>query len=207
MPRNQASPRSLLTAWALCLALSACSHASSPRSSTNAPKEDPMTAATGTTPLSGDEVSRRMLKLIGSLASNADLTAEHLEKHTGLAMRQADSGDGSFGAGAQIHPDWSYNLYVTRPAGSQKNKLIFDFARTGNERAPMTPICGLDFDAYAKELKGMGFQDSASYGEHGRVDHWNFQRPTLTLQVFIEGESNDSPEKIGHRCVKTITIE
>ena len=44
-------------------------------------------------------------------------------------------------------------------------------------------------------------------GEHGRVDHWRFQRPTLSLQVYIEGESDDSPEQVTHHCVKMITAE
>lgn len=205
MPRSR-FPRTARAAAVLALGLAsaACAHAP-----TSTPiKEDPMsTAASGTPHVTGEDISRRMLKLIGSLTSNADLNADHVRRHTGLEVQLAANGDGSFGTGAQLDPDWSYNLYVTRPAGEHKSKLIFDFARTGDQSAPMTPVCGLDFEHYARELKSMGFNGDASYAEHGRLDHWNFSRTGLSLQIFVEGESSESPAKIGHHCVKTLTIE
>lgn len=213
MPRPSHSL--LRRAWWLPLCgglLSACASLPAPSdantdANTRSTQEFPMTSiASPSTPLSGEDVSRRVLKLIGSLKSNADLTAEHLERHTGLRMQRADSGDGSFGAGAAIDANWSYNLLVSPKLGEPRQQLTFDFARTGDPAAPMTPVCALDFDAYASALKAMGFQDSPTYAEHGRLSYWNFRGP-VTLRVFVEGESNDSPEAIGHRCVKTITVE
>lgn len=157
------------------------------------------------TPLTGEDISRRVLKLIGSLKSNADLTVEHLEQQTGLSMRRAADG-GSFGTGAAIDSNWSYNLLVGPVLGEKKNQLTFDFDRTGDQNAPMTPVCALDFDDYARALKDMGFQDSAVRAEHNRISYWNFQGP-VSLRVYVEGESNESPEKIAHSCVKTITVE
>jgi hypothetical protein len=190
----------ILAACALLHAFPVCSQNRSGQEAT-------MTAAPQTpSPLTGEDVSRRVLKLIGSLRSNADLTVEHLEQHTGLSMQRAANGDGSFGTGARIDANWSYNLFVSPVLGEPRNQLTFDFARNGDPAAPMTPVCGMDFDDYARELKRMGFQDSAVRAEHGRISYWNFRGP-VTLRVFVEGESNESPEKIGHQCVKTITVE
>ncbi|SFL29594.1 hypothetical protein SAMN04487938_4036 [Lysobacter sp. cf310] len=208
-PPRSTSPFASLRTWCALplssLALAACAHVShgEPTEKTSI-KEESMTT---TTQLTADDISRRVLKLIEGLKSSDQLTPEYVEQQTGLAIQRAAGRADSFGTGAQLTPDWAYNLYVTKPDGADKNKLIFDFSRTGEGNAPMSAICGVDFKQYAEALKGMGFQDSVSYGEHGRVDHYRFQRPTLSLEVYIEGESSETPEKTTHHCVKMITVE
>lgn len=211
MPPRHTSPYASLITWCALplssLALAACAHVSQsePTDKTSI-KEESMTT-TATPQLTADDISRRVLKLIEGLKSSDQLTPEYVEQQTGLAIQRAAGRADSFGTGAQLTPDWSYNLYVTKPAGVDKNKLIFDFTRNNDNNAPMSAICGVDFKQYAEALKGMGFKDSVSYGEHGRVDHYRFQRPTLSLEVYIEGESSETPEKTTHHCVKMITVE
>lgn len=211
MPTPRRTSFASLTAWCALplssLALAACAHvAPGEPTDKNTIKEEPM-STTANAPLTGDEVSRRVLKLIEGLKSSDQLTPEYIEQQTGLAIQRAAGRPDAFGTGAQLTPDWAYNLYVSKAPGDDKNKLIFDFSRTGEGHAPMTAICGMDYKQYAEALKGMGFEDSVSYGEHGRVDHYRFQRPTLSLQVYIEGESDETPEKVRHHCVKMITVE
>ncbi|UHQ24054.1 hypothetical protein LVB77_04900 [Lysobacter sp. 5GHs7-4] len=209
MPPPRSTSPNALTAWCVLplsgLALAACAHVSPGKNEPTSIKEESMTTANAT--LSGDEVSRRVLKLIEGLKSSDQLTPEYVEQQTGLSIQRAASRPDAFGTGAQLTPDWAYNLYVSKTPGDDKNKLIFDFSRTGEGHAPMTAICGMDYKQYAEALKGMGFEDSVSYGEHGRVDHYRFQRPTLSLEVYIEGESDETPEKVRHHCVKMITVE
>lgn len=210
-PPRRTSPFASLRIWCALpvssLALAACAHVSQGEPTDKTTIKEESMSTTANTQLTGDDVSRRVLKLIEGLQSSDQLTPEYVEQQTGLAIQRAAGRTDSFGTGAQLTPDWSYNLYVTKPAGEDKNKLIFDFSRNGDGNAPMSAICGVDFKQYAEALKGMGFQDSVSYGEHGRVDHWRFQRPSLSLQVYVEGESDATPEQATHHCVKMITVE
>lgn len=205
--RLAAHPRILPILAALsAVSLSACTHAPASsdipiKESTPMPTEE--RKATPQPKLDAEAALAKVLELIRGSKNIRDFTAERLTKVTGLPMNF----DGTrFGAGETLTPEWRYGFYVN-PDAMNGPLFMFDFDPVdGNATPPATPICELDFDAFARELEGMGFEQEVRYGEHNRIVAYDFYRPGMWVSVGEEGEDNEPPEKLAHRCIRSITI-
>ena len=147
-------------------------------------------------------VGESLLKLLSSLQSAADLTAEQVERETGWTMQSSDHGTG-YRAGAALTPDWGYSLSLSTPSGSDRKQLRFEFNRK-NPDATATAICDPDLERYAQVLQSLGYQRSALNAEHDRSLGWSFQRQGLWVRIYTRSESEDAFE---HECVSLITVE
>lgn len=129
----------------------------------------------------------------------------------GTEISYAKDGADRYGFGEQITADWSYGFGVDKssPAGEH---FRFDFNPISPGASPdMTDICELDFERFSAELESMGFIKTPSYGEHGRLMYYTFNRMKdgvneMTVQVHLRGEGNDSTEEVRHDCVKMLSI-
>lgn len=168
-------------ALVLGIATTACAHSatgmptsppkeSAPMSATDTPKPHTLAEYPELTP---EEMGRRFLKLIDSLKSFDELTPERIQEILRLRMTPTPEISSSF---FNMHlPDsgWYYNVvYYDNSLLSERKSVSYNFINrpTGqddNDRfADMTPVCGMDFNAYVAELKKMGFverEDLAQY--------------------------------------------
>lgn len=147
-------------------------------------------------------VGENLLKLISSLRSAADLTAERVERETGWTMQPSDSG-GGYRTGAALTPDWGYSLSLSTTAGTDTRQLRFEFNRK-NADAAATAVCDPDLERYAQALQALGYQRSPIGAEHDRILGWSFQRQDLWVRIYTRAESE---EALDHECVSLITVE
>lgn len=154
--------------------------------------------------MTAEEVSKRMLDLIGKIKTAEDISAKNLEIATGLKVYFDPVNSKEYGTGAKITDTWFFNITVISGSkDGERSRLLFSFDDQTHSHAAMTPICKVDFDAYAKRLNEFGFQRQPVYGEHGRLSSWRFSRDEIVIHVDIRGESKEKPN---HDCVSMITI-
>ena len=154
--------------------------------------------------MTAEDVSKRMLDLIGKIKTAEDFSAKNLEIATGLKVYFDPVNSREYGTGAKITDTWFFNITVISGSkDGERSRLLLSFDDQTHSHADMTPICKVDFDAYAKRLNELGFQRQAVYGEHGRLSSWRFSRDEIVIHVDIRGESKEKPN---HDCVSMITI-
>lgn len=193
---------SIIPLLAACATLPACSQASMSAPS----KEEPaVTTATPSAPAASTQdaaqVLQRVLALIEGSHALSDLTPARVGQAMGVDLERARDGSAQYGVGAALDAPWSYTIELdaTSPDAA---KFAFNFTPSAAD-APMTPICQMDYDAFASRLEALGFTRTPYNAEHGRlVKEW-FDRPGLRVSVYPQGESDGTAE---HRCVRTVTI-
>lgn len=154
--------------------------------------------------LNAEQVLLRLLELIRTSKSAADFTQEHLSKVMGIEMQAHAPGE--YGSGEQITPDWWYGVEM-RVKPRTGGRFSFSFGSAPGTDPPMTDICQVDFDQFTAALEAMGFKRQRHFGEHGRsINDW-FERGSMRVEVYPEGEFVWTPEKGGGRaCVKMVLI-
>lgn len=161
-------------------------------------------ASSNVTHMTAEDISKRMLDLIGKIKTAEDFSAKNLEITTGLKVYFDQVNPKEYGTGAKITDTWFFNITVISGIKEgERSRLLFSFDDQTHSHADMTPICKVDFEAYTKRLDELGFQRKPVYGEHGRLSTWRFSRDEIVIQVDIRGESKEKPD---HDCVSMITI-
>jgi len=105
---------------------------------------------------------------------------------------------------------WRVSIVLNRP-GTEEAVLELAFAPEAQD-APgppplATPICALDFDRFAAELRDMGLLHDKLRGELERSLKDMFRRPGQRVTVLSRGEANEAPGQIVHACVRRVLIE
>jgi hypothetical protein len=210
--------------FVLSLALGACAHTPAHRLSDQNSAHETSTMTTpassgiaeqGGAPLrprlTAEQALTRLLELIHSSRHLDDFTPERLREVMGTEITYAEDGADRYGFGEQITADWSYGFGVDKSAPTGPH-FLFDFNPVPPGTSPdMTDICQLDFEKFSAELESMGFIKTPSYGEHGRLMHYTFNRMKdgineMTIQVHLRGRASDSAVEVRHDCVKMLTI-
>ncbi|MFZ6638701.1 hypothetical protein ACO0LL_03120 [Undibacterium sp. TC4M20W] len=154
--------------------------------------------------MTAEEINKRMLDLIGKIKTAEDISAKNLEIATGLKVYFDPANSREYGTGAKITDTWFFNITVISGSkDGERSRLLFSFDDQTHSHADMTTICKIDFEAYAKRLNELGFQQKPVYGEHGRRVTWIFSRDEIVIHMDIRGESKEKPD---HDCVSMITI-
>ena len=154
--------------------------------------------------MTAEDVGKRVLKLVASINGAEDISPENIERVTGLKIDVSPTNPHEYGTGGKISDTFFYNLgSLSNSNGSKPNRLMFSFDDQSNSHADMTPVCSLDFSAYAKQLSEAGYASNVIRGEHNRVSYWDFSRGKVSVQVYIRGESD---EKADHDCVSKLII-
>ena len=187
------------------LALAACIHSAA---STGPTRETPaMTPSAATQTLSprldAEQSLLRVLELIGGLRSIADIDMDRLASVFGLPFAERN---GRFGYAEQLTPEWwsSYEWDPQRRLGAQ---FEFAFRPAQPETDPAAgDICSVDVERFAAELERQGFARDTYRAEYGKVIHERFQRPKLTVTVYVRGESDASAQQAAHACIMMIHI-
>lgn len=171
-----------------------------PQASASNPQEQTMTSS-----LTAEEVGHRVLKLIDGIHSIDDISPEHIEKVFGMKLVVNPSDPNDYGYDGQLTDAWSYSFgSVTDSKGGKPTQLRLSFNDQTRKGADMTAICGLDLDAYAKNLTAAGFKSSPYYAEHGRLISWDFSRGKVAVKINVRGESD---AKATHNCVSILTLD
>lgn len=148
------------------------------------------------------DASGALLAVLGLIRDSqrlSDLTIEHVGRHMGQPLQQADDGSPLHGFGVLLEQNWSYGVLLDN---RQQPRLELRF-NNADEAASMQPLCQLDYAAFTEKLQGLGLQRAAVPGEHGRLQHETFSKPGLQVSVYPQGESASNAQ---HLCVRRIAI-
>ncbi|TXH66431.1 MAG: hypothetical protein E6Q88_12075 [Lysobacteraceae bacterium] len=160
-----------------------------------------MTAAD--TPMTAEDIGRRVIKLIDSLHSAKDLAPDHIERQTGIKVEFNESDRTKYGFGGPVTDEWFYNLVsLPEKPGQTPTSLLFSFDDQTHNNADTAPICSFDFADYSSALKAAGFDFKPMHGSRG-VDAWYFSRGDIGVLAYTHG--NQDPEE-GQACVSKLII-
>lgn len=171
-------------------------------STATAAQESSMTAVA--TPITAEEIGRRVLKLIDSIRSARDLAPEHIAQQTGLEVERNANDPHLYGFGGSLGEDWMYNLVSTpQRQGEAPTSLRFSFDdQTDGGNGDPAEICGLDFQDYRAALTAAGFDFKPMQGRRG-IDAWYFTRGDVGVTAYTHG--NADPAK-GKACISKLII-
>lgn len=229
--------------FALVVALGACTHTpvATPPASSPIEEDAAVSDSAATRPpglytqeefpdMTPEKMARRFLRFIGSLERYEQLTLEHLEQVMALKL------EGPAGGRARqfnIHmpdSDWYYAVVYSR--GLTPPRQAFARMKVGHgqddDRADMTPVCGLDFAAQVKALVELGFEaredlavydavravpfmdergDTANGALRGRrLTGYDYSRGDVRVSIRSRFEALESEEKRRHDCVLEISV-
>ncbi len=156
--------------------------------------------------LTAEQISRRILSLINSLHTRADLTPAAVENIVSVKVDTSPKNHNEWGFSGKLTDVWSYDFDTVGDAADAhpyRLEFIFRDQPRGNA-TDMTAVCGLDFDEYTRILTGAGFKSSPYHGEHGRLIYWEFLRDAVSVKISIRGESD---ARTDHLCVSMLIAD
>ena len=162
--------------------------------------------------LTAEEISKRMIELIKTIKTKADISPENIERVMKIKVEYGEENRQSYGFGGLIEGNlrWTYNLSAySYPGNARKAADTVNFSFNplmddeNSGRDDYAPVCTIDFDAYSKELKDAEFSFAPYYGEHGRLLWWNFSRGAVSVQITAYGENT---KRVNHQCVGLLTV-
>ena len=161
-------------------------------------------------PHDAPELLRRLLALIDSLHQPQDLAVERVTQFIRLPMeRFADDSPKSRAlfAYSKLTPEWAYLLLwnVVDVTQLPSYGLQFHPIRNNAPRPPMTGICQFDLAQFHDELLRMGYRHVSSTRQSTPARQ--YRRGPVEVDIGIVGESGESLEKIGHDCIRRISID
>lgn len=157
--------------------------------------------------LTAEEVGKRYLTLLESIASREDLTVDHVQGAMGLTLK--DSPNGRF-LTQSLGGGWVY-VITLRPETPPGNSISLDleFIDQSDRFADMSAICGLSFEDYHKALKAMGYRDVFQYdqidGQVGRLISVDYQKDGFFVSIQPEVK-RFSDGKVYPTCVRRIGL-
>ncbi|MCC7247184.1 MAG: hypothetical protein IT473_01025 [Lysobacter sp.] len=156
------------------------------------------------TPITAEEIGRRVLKLIDSIRSAQDLAPEYIERQTGLHVERNANDPHVYGFGGSLSEDWMYNLVSTpQKQGEKPTSLRFSFDdQTDDGKGDPDEICAMDFQTYRTALTSAGFDFKPMQGRRG-IDAWYFTRGDVGVMAYTHG--NADPAK-GKACISKLII-
>ncbi len=155
------------------------------------------------TPITAEEIGRRVLSLIDSIRSTQDIAPEHIERQTGMHVERNQSDPNIYGFGGNLTDAWAYNLVSTPLKQGEKPTILrFSFDDQTNGQADPKDICGMDFNDYRDALKSAGFDSKPMHSRNG-LDGWYFSRGDVGVMAYTHGRAN--PDE-GKACISQLVI-
>ncbi|WP_418120677.1 hypothetical protein [Variovorax sp. 350MFTsu5.1] len=153
--------------------------------------------------LSADQALQRMLELIRSSRSVADVTPASMQRALGVQVKKVDSQQ--FGYGQRLPGNWAFGIMRQDVSGAGRVDLTFS-PLPGMQPVPWSR-CEPDFARFTARLASMGFARHSSYGEHGRWLYDVFERPGMRVEVYplpAEPRNDGAPAPA---CVQMVLMQ
>ena len=152
--------------------------------------QEPTMTATDAVPAptaSAEDIGNRILRLIDSMQSQADLSPAHVQQVTGIQVGIDPHDSLNWGFGGAVDAQWTYGLSSMKsPDGKAVDGLLFSFEPAqGQADDNPAPVCTPDLDYYRKSLEQRGFSAKPLHGRFGVVDRWLFERDGVCIGASL----------------------
>jgi hypothetical protein len=147
-------PRLMFCSWGLGFALAGCAATSASTRPPTVAQEPSMSAVT--TPITAEDIGRRVLKLIDSIRNAQDLAPEHIENVMGVAVEYNDEDRNIYGVSGKLDDGGSYSLVSTpEKLGEKPKRFALKPAEAGEVHGQAA--CKMTFEDYERALLESGF--------------------------------------------------
>lgn len=153
--------------------------------------------------LTPEEVGRRFLRLLDDLESTEALTAEAVASKTGLPLKYAPLGKVHAFIVNLPNSPWYYG--VTYNDRKQRKAVELEYTHEGDALPAGAPLCGLELDTVAAELKAEGFVLRIDVDEIGQPLEYIFRRARLSVRAVV-GPSVAIKEAKSRACIAQLMI-
>lgn len=160
--------------------------------------------------LTAGDFSRRVLKMVKSIYSLKDLSAENIKRRMQIKLYFDEKEPNRYAGGGSVigAENWFYGVDVY-PYPSKDNRttdtIRFSFNYDLHEpvHPDLIPVCAVEFDAFSAELKSAGFSaPEPVYGVHGIVSYWSSLRGKTSVYISADREKAGSTRQ----CVEMLTV-
>ena len=160
------------------------------------------TASTPAAALSAQDLTPRLLALIGDIHGKQDISRQLIQKHLEQQGWVDPDDSEHYGIVGKLTETWYYSLSYKRGLPGDKSKsLFFDFVDHTHSNADMSPVC-VALDDYKQPLIAAGFTAELEYTRFVE-EYWRFTRDNLIVTVDLRGKRNRDDAQT---CVEAITI-
>ena len=148
------------------------------------------------------QLSDRVLAWILTVRSAKDLSAQNIEKQTGLKFWHNPNNADDFGASGELTAPWTYTLRsMATLSGPAPHPVRFEVGVTGNKDADMTPVC-IEFDRYRQALTDTGFELSQHPPRSG-VEYRYFKNEKVRVGVYLRGKTKRHDKEL---CIFKVIV-
>jgi len=153
------------------------------------------TPATANDMLDAQQLNERVLAWILSVRDARDLSAQNIEKHTGIKFKVDPEDPNGFYAVGALTGAWRYSLTsVNALPGSHPSRVHFDMGVSGDKDADMTPVC-VGLDSYQHALTAAGFKLSQLPSRNG-VEYRYFMNGKVGVRIHLRGKTKRYDEQL-----------
>lgn len=191
----------------VCLTASACAQGDRPASPVAKAKTD---GVAGKETMKGPRLSREqyralVFRVIEGVTRREELTQSHLERITGFTLAPVPDAPeirDIAGQGADGWWRWNVNITTYSPRDIRLQMLAAPFER---DKLGNSPQCTLDYPAFHRRMKEMGFDDSEGFGPLGKGTAWEYSRGSQSVGVkfYYTGE----PFAEAGRCIEWVSMD
>lgn len=153
--------------------------------------------------LDAEAVTRKVLELIKASKTIADFTPEKISEVTGVEMKPYDAN--SHSATEIVTSDWRYVFDMSKATVNGPQFMFGFFPAEPGRSPPSSDICKMSLSRFSSELEGAGFSRETTYGEHGMIVNYLFNRNGLTARVSTIGNP-DAPDMDSKECIHLVVI-
>ena len=158
-------------------------------------------------PTTPEDIGRRILRWVADLRGPDDLLPDGIERALGVPVVHAPDGSGAYGIGNRIDDRWNYTLRTLAPSDADAGhapRMLFSFDDQTGRFDDFAPVCALDFDAYATELRNAGYVAAFDLGPRDALNGVVFRRDTVEIRMQLRAENDGHPD---HLCVAALLVD
>lgn len=161
-------------------------------------KDTTMNATTAPAALAVDDLNQRVLRLIDSIRSRADLSPDHIQRLTGVDVEVNAEDPTIYGIAGPVDGQGRYSLVSSHTnAQGQVDSLLFSFEPVSGP-APCARV-----EDYRDALSQAGFSGQLMPAGHRGRESWYFTRDGVSVNVHVR-DAQGAP--VPGPCVASVVI-
>jgi hypothetical protein len=160
-----------------------------------------------------DDIGNRVLKLVKDVGKTKDISAENIEKNTGIKVILSEENTETFGSskgeaygfrGKIENSMWFYNLSLSpEKEGEKLSELEFVLSHRSRANLDLGVVC-INFESFRKELLESGFLENTNSGEDKILRSWDFSQNNVSVQIATQRERKLGGKQV---CVSSLKLK
>ena len=154
---------------------------------------------------SATDLAERILALLGRATGAGDLAPDAVERALGIPIEHDADDPARYGFVRAVEGGWLCRVR-SLPASEGdrlRTRLSFAFEDTSGTYTDLTPVCALDFEAFARTLAATGYAGEVRTGMRDAFEGFAFVRAPIEVDVQVRSLSAAEPTRL---CVNRLIV-